>query len=883
MKPLKLILSAFGPYAKEAVVDFAAMGPSGLFLITGDTGSGKTTLFDGVSFALYGAASGGRERRDSAAFRSHFADDKTETFVELTFEHRGRTYTLRRNPTYQRPNRKTAKPHDARMICEETGQLWTGAGEVTAAVEELLGLDERQFRQTMMIAQGDFLRILHAKSDERERIFEEIFGTQLYRRISENIFGRWKKARDARSEALLKYEQLFGAMRLDPEADAELISLKDAPDRAVDAVTLLQAVLDADSTRIAQLEAQSGRLEAAQADVQKRMNTGRMINDELDRLAATAAELDRLAALTPQIDRLATEQRDAEKARTVFRTEDALLRVASDSDKCEKQLRLSRERLDKAALHCTQAEEQLAQQAEAHAALPELRTRADLLRRALVDMKSLAGLVTDTRSAYTRHKSARQALAGAQTRYDAIFDAFMRSQAGLLAQSLKDGEPCPVCGALSHPAPCPASACAASEEDVNAAQRTLREAGDAEQALAAESLRLKTQAEGQHRALEQALGRSLNLSDIPAEGKAVQDEWKALCAHIDSVDKRWKVADAEAADARKAVAAAQSTCELLSTQARELAGQREAAEAAYLASLAEQGFADEPAYRAALRDDAQISRMQSRVEEHRRTCANLKTTLAELKVRCEGCSRIDLTQTAQELSACTDALRVLGLQIQAAVTRRDVNAAALRRLKTGVRELTAAHERFALYDNLHRTLSGQLTGVQIDEATGEVSRAVRQSFESYILQYYFRRVIIEANKRLARMSAGRFYLHCQTDSAKHNTRTGLGLDVYDAYTNLKRDVKTLSGGESFIASLSLALGFADVVQASSGGVRLDTLLIDEGFGSLDEETLSRALVALTQLSEGDRLVGVISHVQQLREAIDRKIVIRRTETGSTIV
>ncbi|MBQ8087681.1 MAG: SMC family ATPase, partial [Clostridia bacterium] len=196
MKPLKLTLSAFGPYLLPTEVDFSRLGGRGLFLITGDTGAGKTTLFDGITFALYGTASGGRDRRDSAAFRSDFADPKQETWVELTFEHRGRTYRLRRNPSYEREGFKTQRRHDAEMTCLETGQVWTRAKDVTDEVVRLLGLTEQQFRQTAMIAQGDFLRILHAGSDERELMFREIFGTQLYNRIGERVAEDWKRARD---------------------------------------------------------------------------------------------------------------------------------------------------------------------------------------------------------------------------------------------------------------------------------------------------------------------------------------------------------------------------------------------------------------------------------------------------------------------------------------------------------------------------------------------------------------------------------------------------------------------------------------------------------------------------------------------------------------
>lgn len=261
MKPIKLTLSAFGPFAGEMTVDFAALGSSGLFLISGETGAGKTTLFDGISFALYGSASGGSDRRDSSAFRSHFAASKTETFAELTFEHRGRTYTVRRNPTYVRQGYKTPRTHDAHMTCAETGESASGAREVTTAITELLGLDEKQFRQTMMIAQGDFLRILHAGSAERERIFEEVFGTQLYDRIEREVSQRWKTARDARRDALLKYDQLFTSLRLD--ADDPLCELRTAPDRADEAAALLDERCKSAS---AALKAQEKSLVKTEAD-----------------------------------------------------------------------------------------------------------------------------------------------------------------------------------------------------------------------------------------------------------------------------------------------------------------------------------------------------------------------------------------------------------------------------------------------------------------------------------------------------------------------------------------------------------------------------------------------------------------------------------------
>ena len=314
MRPIRLKLSAFGPYGKTAEVDFSRL--SGLFLITGDTGAGKTTLFDGVSFALYGAASGGDARRDSASFRSHFADPRTPTFAELTFSHLGRTYFIHRNPTYLREGLKTPKQHDAEMTCLDDGRQWLGAREVTQAVTALLGLDEKQFRQTMMIAQGDFLRILHAKSDERERIFEEVFGTQAYSRLSRSLKERWSEKRAAREQSLVRYAQLFEELRLDgggPDAQA-LKALAGAPDRADEAAALLTALCEADAEKLDALDAEILRAEANRKAAQERLNTGKMVNDGLSRLAQTRAQLAEAEAQSETMGALSMERDAAERA-----------------------------------------------------------------------------------------------------------------------------------------------------------------------------------------------------------------------------------------------------------------------------------------------------------------------------------------------------------------------------------------------------------------------------------------------------------------------------------------------------------------------------------------------------------------------------------------
>lgn len=869
MKPLKLILSAFGPFAERAEVDFAALSRGGLFLISGDTGAGKTTLFDGISFALYGTASGGSERRDAASFRSHFAPAKAETYAELTFAHRDRTYVVRRNPTYVREGYKTPRTHDASMICQETGETFSGAKEVTQAVTALLGLDDRQFRQTVMIAQGDFLRILHARSDERERIFEEIFGTQLYDRIEKEVSLRWKDARDEKRDALVQYDQIFSVMRLDA-SDEELSALRAAPDRAGDAAALLEEKCAALEARQAELEGALSSLETRCRQAQDRLSTGGLVNAGLAQLVRVRQEQIQLDGQSEEIALLDEKRRAAERARQVSRLEDALHRLEGDLILRRRQLDEGGRRLAAAKEASVQAEETFARAAADWEQLPALRSRSDVLKKAQDDLSILAGLVSRTRDAYRRRQAARQDLDGAQASYNRVFDAFMRSQAGLLARELKPGEPCPVCGSVSHPAPCALSVQSAAQEDVERAQRCLKERSDQEQRLAGDCVRLKTQALELRKAIESALGREVDISNADAEAKAAQSEWGALCAKISAVETAYRRAELEVGQSRRQAAAAQSAWETLSGQAETLAAQLESARSAYQGEMAAQGFACEADYLAARLDDREISRMQSRVEGHCQRMETLRQSEADLAARWRDCEKVDLEAVRQEASALEARRAQAQAEVQQAATLSSVNRAALVRLKSAARQLDRAKSRFDTLDNLYRTVTGQLPGAER-----------KMPFETYILQYYFRRVISAANDRLSRMSAGRFYLSCQEEPAKRNVKFGLGLDVFDALTNRRRDVKTLSGGESFLASLSLALGFADVVQAGAGGVRLDTMFIDEGFGALDEETLMRAMDALTRLTEGDRLVGIISHVGLLREMIDAKLLVVRDRSGAS--
>ena len=1150
------------------------------------------------------------------------------------------------------------------MTCLDDGRQWLGAREVTQAVTALLGLDEKQFRQTMMIAQGDFLRILHAKSDERERIFEEVFGTQAYSRLSRSLKERWSEKRAAREQSLVRYGQLFEELRLDgggPDAQA-LKALAAAPDRADEAAALLTALCEADAEKLDALDAEILRAEANRKAAQERLNTGRMVNDGLSRLAQTRAQLAETEAQSETMGALSMERDAAERARRAAKFEEETARIREEGVSRRRRLDEERARLTAAAAELDAAEAALSATDADWQALPALRTRidrlsradqalrraetlsrqvaqaretlkqaqerraeaeralraaeaaqteaaagrarAEVLSRAAESLKRLAALSEETDSAEADYRSAKADADAARADADAAFDAFMGSQAARLARSLREGEPCPVCGSRAHPAPHPTAEGAPNEDGVRLAQQRSEKMDAQARRLSAEAVARRAQLLELNQSLTAELGREIAPAEAPGESRRAAAEARALLVRIDETAealRRARIAaeaadaearrgseslaadqaslrallqeaqaamareegadgfvrtngaahptgeaisarregaaeagtpdnlaasDSSAADARgyadangiprgsgetlaalhgdaaeadvfgnsaalngramdtrgyadasgtsrrsgealaalhgdaagadafgnsaalngsaadargyvdtngiprrsgealaalhgdaagadafgnsaalngsavdargyvdtsgtsrrsgEALAAqrgdateanalgnpaapdgnahgctdaasiarrsgaalsarredataknesaafppsgessaeasdisspeailsrrgeverelgalnarververerraaeerakaarsgrdgARSACDTLDAQCERLRSDWLKAKADFAAALSEQGFADEAEYRAARRDDGQISRMQSKIEAHAQSLQTLGQSLSELRQRWEGAQPVDFDAAGRALAEAEEALAQRRAERQALSTRAEVNRSALKRLRAEAVRLGRVRAEFGLCDNLYRTVSGQLAGAE------------RISLETYVLQYYFRRVVAAANQRLTRMSAGRFYLECRMEEGKKNTRSGLGLNVLDAYTNRDRDVKTLSGGESFLASLALALGFADVVQASSGGVRLDTMFIDEGFGTLDEETLSRAMAALTRLTEGDRLVGVISHVAQLRESIDSQIIVRGSPSGSRL-
>ena len=870
MKPLSLTMSAFGPYAGVTQLDFGKLGSEGVFLITGDTGAGKTTIFDAISFALYGEASGGAERRAARSFRSDYAAAEAETYVEFFFEHRGREYRIKRAPEYERRKLRgegtTKQAAYAEFECAETGELITRIDAVNARVGELTGLSRSQFAQTVMIAQGDFLKILNAKSEDRKRLFQKLFDTEVFAGIQQRL-------KDMNGECAQAME------RINALSEAELARLKDDMDfaRAKELRELRTDVRRMDKLPELleeRLRARRERLDAAMAAAAQGEQRAALLSAQLAEARHTNRELDERDKLARELEKMnasgeaaAAQEEKLTHARCAARlagAEALLKKWTAESTENAAQLSAAEQALKKGE---AAQEEWAARRASAEKELEGAEALKDGLRRMAEAIPLLMNVAAGAAALEAQREAAKLCLEESRRRdaeYTAVKERFYASQAGLLAAELKEGQPCPVCGATEHPAPaCPASE-PATKEQLERADGERRRAEARVHAAAAEAA--KRQAE-----LESAKGRLEALGFTGGESaQELEGECARTRAEIQRREAAAKRARAESEAALAALSRAKAALENAEKRRADIEAALEAQQAEFAAGLSALGFAGAEEYERAKMPARDMDALDAQLRARRERLRSLTDRLEALTEKLTGAERAELEALEATAAAAQRASRAAG---EAAAAMKSA-AAADEEAIARIRELSArraeAQRRWAVVKEVYDTVSGQ------------VSRRVKISFETYVQQYYFKQVIAAANKRLTVLTDGMFVLRVKEEARNMRSQAGLDLDVLDRSTGLWRDVSTLSGGESFMASLALALGLADTVQSRSGGVRLDAMFIDEGFGTLDENSLRQAMELLTRLAGGRRLVGVISHMAELKERIDKKVVVTKTAAGSAL-
>ena len=872
MKPLKLILSAFGPYANETVIDFTRFGEDGIFLIAGDTGAGKTTIFDAISFALYGEASGGKERRRSKSFRSDYASPRTETWVELTFRHKAETWCIRRNPEYERPKKTgegtTTQSANATLTHVDTGEIIEGVNEVKTKIDELLGLTQDQFTQTVMIAQGDFLKILNASSDDRQTLFQKLFNTSVYADLQwklKDMNGHCIKEKDR-----LEQQITIAAGKIDPEpdfAERDNIAFYRTDAKYADQLLECLAHLIDDERAAGALASQEKTAATEQSEaIIKAIAEGSAINADFDTMERASADLAALLDKQSAMDDLADRLNRARKAQGLSADEALLSKNTADILQQQKELNGATQALADAEKDLPDAKARQAE-AESHAKeADDLLANARQLSDCIPVLKDLEA----QRKALDRQKRLMAKLKQASDQADHVYTAakegYYRSQAGLLAVKLEEGKPCPVCGALSHPQPAQLTGESVTREEMEEADRCHRKAADAlheaDNALTTLQAQLNKDSDRlremniQQGETEQQLKQ--RIGDLETQAKQLRsaiDERRKVCANLMTQIEKSRTTVEEG---QKHLASLLQTAEQLKAQFRD--------------HLTEAGFEDERAYRLAKLPESALNDIDRQLKEYGEQKASLTDQVAGLREKLAGKERIDLSGLKQQ-QRDWKARKETAETREAALTKKlALHEDALKEIREARRLQKRREEHWAVVRDLYNCCAGITGG----------NRRAKLTFEAYVQQYYFKQVVAAANKRLTVLTDGLFTLRCKEEARDRVRQSGLDLDVLDRGTGQWRDVSTLSGGESFLASLALALGLSDVVQNQSGAIRMDAMFIDEGFGTLDDNALRNSLQVLADLADGKRLIGIISHVHDLEERIEKQIVVSKTLKGSKI-
>ena len=917
MRPLTLTMSAFGPYAGTETVDFERLGESGLYLITGDTGAGKTTIFDAITFALYGKPSG--QTREAAMLRSKYADEQTRTRVVLRFLNGGKEYTVKRALACLRPRKRgegyTEDPPYAELAMPDGTRENRSLQAVTDRVTGILGISREQFCQIAMIAQGDFLKILLEDTGKRQQHFREIFRTQIYDLFQNALKDEAAEVRNQRDQQK-KSTQIYISRIRCAENDPLMFQVEKAKQGDMlteDVIGLLEQLTEQDrharreidreaksnADRLGEVNRIIGKAEEQRKAREGREKAGSALNERQTAQAVLKKALEEQETRQPETEqkiaeaeRLADEMKEydeLEQQRQDFRRIEAELQRKGKEIECQN---TACENLKAAAEQLKAERDRLKQAGQDSAALAQREERARNRLKILLDMKNrlaeLARMETRLREAQKTYEAERAGSEAARKLADDLRRAFNDEQAGILAEELKEGTPCPVCGAVTHPRLAVKSEGAPDEAEVKKAEDKAREAQKKETAAGAKAGELK--------------GASENAKhEIAGIAEGIFGNWdetetpKQLGERLEETEKELQeLTAAAAAEKRRADRLAEldqmipQKEEDLGKRIQELGRSREGYQAEKGRQEGRGKAIAEKAAKLRYPDKAAAGAAKNRLEDEIRDRKKaLKTAqdalkecddaIARLKGQIEQADR--LLKEAEEIDEAAAVAEKTELEkIGDGIKKRQQETAVRLSTNEGViRDISASSEALAALDQ-----KWQWVSALSDTANGRL-KGDRLMFETWIQMSFFDRILHRANVHLMQMSGGKYDLVRREEALDGRSQTGLDLDVLDHMNGRTRSVKTLSGGESFIASLSLALGLSEEIQASAGGIRLDTMFVDEGFGSLDEDTLQQAMRALNSLSENNRLIGIISHVAELRRTIDRQIIVRKVRTGGSTI
>lgn len=1034
MKPKKLIMNSFGPYAGKAEIDFTKFG-SGIFLITGETGAGKTTVFDGISFALFARASG--ENRTAGTFRSQYADDDSDTFVDFVFEYKGCEYRINRKPAYLRRKKRGdgfIEQSAAVELYLPDGRVVTNVKESINVIRGILGFDYNQFKQLAMLAQGEFLKLLLSDSKTRSNIMREVFSTEKFLIVQEKLKDSFNRLYGQLKDIKLLQQQYISDITVSEDNNlyTRLNELTQSSYTLSDILPILGSIISADKAVLLDREKKLDSLRLDKTQCSKELDSAIDINsafDELEKKQLTLAELEKNIPRINSLEQINKKRRCAlyeiNPLYTILET--TKKRIAQLNDSTEKNksfIRLNTpecERLEKEiqrlnsqegerealAVRIKEISDSFAEYERLQSNRSKLAELEKLQNTILADLTENTNLLSEnkkTLSEYTQFisdadrlrikeqklsserrekqflykqirefirqndilkkdtddlekaqqafKQANKTFLKANTEYTRNESLFYENQAGILAMHLQNGSVCPVCGSTDHPAPAVCNSAAPTESKLKEYKQRLEIQRTAMQTESEKCADARTRVQKQHEnvtesanqlGIDPAVGNTAEhmLSEIEKDGIKIKSELDAIqkvlteaediagkktvlennineteekisvlerdkdacgrqIAEINAqnsvLTKRVEFKDISSATAERdklsaqleemkatlantltkhknvsdAIIKADALITENNNELEKLTVESEKAENAYLNKTAECGFKDENEFLSFLTDDNQIHTDEKEISEFRQKFAAVSAQTAQLSHNLKSKERIDLTDTQnriQTLDADISDIEVL-----------------IKRQEYIINKNTDVYKHLRELADKNSVLETQYSDIKLlsDTAGARLSGKERISFEQYVQSVYFDMILKQANKRFMRMTSNRYSMQRSDSNAKNQGQTGLEIDVKCHWTNRTRPVSSLSGGESFKAALSLALGLSDVIQSFAGGVELNAMFVDEGFGSLDSDSLDTAMEVLSELSMGNRLVGIISHVDGLKDRIDKQIMITSTAHGSKL-
>lgn len=1029
MRPLKLMLSAFGPFAGQIEIDFSKFD-QGIFLISGETGAGKTTIFDGICFALYGEASGESRRTDM--MRSDFARESTATKVVFSFRHKEKNYKIERNPSYMRKSKRgsgmTRQSADA-VLYQEGTVLASGSKEVTKKAEEILGVSRNQYKQIAMIAQGEFLRLLYASSKEREAIFRKIFGTEnlfyvqeklkekyheygrRYRQIEETIFMLEEQAAIGPEEE--EYEAYETYVR-EPYHKKDFIrNLKKYLDRKQ---KILQEILSTEEKIHAELEKEKTAREQAR-NIHQKFLQKEEIEAEWNRLLKQEPEMKKLEEKVQTAEKILQrlvpieEQRDR-AGRQISRNRERIRELTEKKEKAEIQL----EKRKKEAEICREQEPELAlirqkleilkQQQNDYKELENLRKETEEIRKEQEqaeqkkkilqeEQKTVSGRRQEAEEFLEKHKKVHQELKekselqirleqevsrwkkikekaekwdkqeeeyqqflirfekirkerdDLKQEYAELSSRYDANLAGILAQKLEEGMPCPVCGAVHHPAKAEILFEQITQEMLDEKEKGLQKKEEEYQKIFDKTRERKIRKEELEKEIRKESGFSM---EAYAEIGGMLKKWEEKClanetdvAALTLTAKRRDKENEEKEKAQRRLEEIQKQNTILTREAGETEIRLQVRKTKYSQIRSRLEY---PSYEEAKQETERLRRSENQIQEAVRKSREREEEAARAQIAAEKAleeaaetqsrQKTDYKELEERLKkekknlslkeedevrmtrGQTEGFRKqledyrVSLQVKEAQKNRlakelsgkrkeEISLYDERIIKMEAEEKKTKEEQKALdreisvhqkfYDEICAKLKESAVMEKkyttwkklSDTANGEIAGKEKITFERFVQSVYFRYVLDAANQRMLRMSDQRYLLMRKEEADHKNVQTGLDLEVMDQWTGKTRNIQSLSGGESFKAALSLALGLSDVIQNQKGGIQIDTVFIDEGFGTLDSESLAKAMEIMQHLSmEGNKLVGIISHVDELKDQIDQKIQVTRRKDGSQV-